>query len=468
MILSLFNFCILIFGLFLAGTILVESTVQGQPTRSLADDMLDFEWVVTDINLPTGLAFLGTNDMLILEQYNGTVVRAKDNRTFPTPVLDVNVANSSERGLLGIEVMQQPSGHPTVFLYYTETQSVDGGAVLGNRLYRYTFIDDANGGKLTNGTLLLDLPATPGREHNGGKVKLGPDGNLYVTIGDVRQKTKTQNFKYGEDPAGNGGILRVTPNGEPVVDPSTEEYILGNDHPLNLYYAYGVRNSFGIDFDPVTGYLWDTENGPTRYDEVNLVQPGFNSGWQHIMGFVRDKKDPRYTQEELLVIVSTRILNAVRGLISENETVVDRNLDVAREQLEQVLPELYDFGRKGKYSDPQFVWEGPVAPTAIQFYNSTVLGENYLNHMFVADFNTGSIYDFALNETRTGLDLPHALSDQIVNSPIEAYPLRIGTGFNGITDIKQGPDGFLYIAERNSGTISRIVPKAINTISDSN
>ena len=102
--------------------------------------------------LPTGLAFLGPDDLLIIEQYNGTVIRAKDNKTFSVPLLDVNVANSSERGMLGIEILQQASGHPFVFLYYTETQLMDGGEVLGNRLYRYTFVDDTNGGKLVNGT----------------------------------------------------------------------------------------------------------------------------------------------------------------------------------------------------------------------------------------------------------------------------------------------------------------------------
>jgi glucose/arabinose dehydrogenase len=461
MFISLLNCFILILVLSLT-VFLADNTTQGQPRPSLSDDTLAFEWVITGINLPTGMAFLGPDDLLILEQYNGTVVRAKDNRTFPVPLLDVNVANSSERGLLGVEVMQQPSGHPFVFLYYTETRSIDGGDILGNRLYRYTFIDDENGGKLINETLLLDLPATPGREHNGGKLKLGPDGNLYVTIGDVRQKTKTQNFIYGADPAGNGGILRVTPEGEPV-----GRGILGSDHPQNKYFAYGIRNSFGIDFDPVTRYLWDTENGPTRYDEINLVQPGFNSGWQSIMGFAKDKKDPIYTQEELLSMVSMRIINSVRGLIYGNETIVERNLNIAREQLEQISPEPFDFGGKGIYSDPQFVWEGPVAPTAIQFYNSTVLGYRYLNHMFVGDFNTGSIYDFTLNQTRTGLDLPPVLSDKIANNPLEIYPLRIGTGFHGITDIKQGPDGFLYIAERNSGTISRIFPKTVTAINNS-
>src|SRR5215217_8832036 len=81
-------------------------------------------------------------------------------------------------------------------------------------------------------------------------------------------------------PDGRGGILRVTEDGQQPL-----QRILGNGSQLNLYYAYGIRNSFGLDFDPVTGTLWDTENGPSFGDEINLVKPGFNSGWASIQGF---------------------------------------------------------------------------------------------------------------------------------------------------------------------------------------
>ena len=87
--------------------------------------------------------------------------------------------------------------------------------------------------------------------------------------------TKSQNIKNGTSADGRGGILRVTYNGTPV-----GKGILGNTFPLDLYYAYGIRNSFGIGFDPVTGRLWDTENGPGFGDEINFVPPGFNSGWK--------------------------------------------------------------------------------------------------------------------------------------------------------------------------------------------
>ena len=91
--------------------------------------------------------------------------------------------------------------------------------------------------------------------------------------------------------------------------------IIGTTHPLNKYIAYGVRNSFGLDFDPVTHKLWDTENGPSSNDEINLVDPGFNSGWKDLMGF------------------------APAGFNFNN---------------------LVNFGGKGKYSNPEFVWTQPV------------------------------------------------------------------------------------------------------------
>ena len=78
---------------------------------------------------------------------------------------------------------------------------------------------------------------------------------------------------------GRSGILRINQDGKPV-----GEGILGSTFPLNLYYAYGIRNSFGFDWDPLTGKLWDTENGPHYGDEINLVEPGFNSGWVKVQG----------------------------------------------------------------------------------------------------------------------------------------------------------------------------------------
>ena len=123
-------------------------------------------------------------------------------------------------------------------------------------------------------------------------LEVGPDQNIYIPVGDVDgsfksdfQHTQTQNFDRGEVAVdGRSGILRITQDGQPT------EGILGDSMPLRLYYAYGIRNSFGLDFDPITGSLWETENGPQDGDEINLVEPGFNSGWNEIYGFSTSQK----------------------------------------------------------------------------------------------------------------------------------------------------------------------------------
>ena len=100
-------------------------------------------------------------------------------------------------------------------------------------------------------------------------------------IGDVGSRNgQTQNNDGGGPVDGTSGILRVTQEGQPV-----GEGILGDTIPLRLYFAYGIRNSFPIDFDPITGTLSDTENGANDKDEINLVKPGFNSGWSQVTGF---------------------------------------------------------------------------------------------------------------------------------------------------------------------------------------
>jgi aldose sugar dehydrogenase len=394
------------------------------------DPNLKAELVSDELERPTTMAFLGPNDILVLEKNKGTVQRIIDGKMLPEPVLDVNVANKIERGLLGIAVSKNitnGTNQPTyVFLYYTEAEvegsdicpvpgePCTGGPVpLGNRLYRYELIDN----KLTNPVLLLDLPATPSPSHDGGVVKIGPDNNVYVVVGNLNFNniesafTLAQNAIDGPFPDGRGGILRVTQNGEVVGGIG----ILGDEDPLNKYYAYGIRNSFGIGFDPVTGNLWETENGARHGDEINLVEPGFNSGHKELMGFASLSKgfDP------------------------------DRDL--------------VDFGGKGKYSDPEFEWIETIAPTAITFLNSDKLGKQYENDMFVGSAKD-TLYHFDLNQDRTALLLDGTLSDKIADSDIENEGITFAKGLGAITDVEVGPDGYLYVVSHFGGAIYRIVP----------
>ena len=117
------------------------------------------------------------------------------------------------------------------------------------------------------------------------------DHQLYVTIGDLNKPNSImQNYKYGKKSSYASVILRIDPvSGMPSAGNPFSNNRLVDDNDaeiaaLNYTYSYGIRNSFGLGFDPITGYLWDTENGEDKYDEINLVKPGFNSGWDKVMG----------------------------------------------------------------------------------------------------------------------------------------------------------------------------------------
>jgi glucose/arabinose dehydrogenase/plastocyanin len=382
------------------------------------------------LNISTSFAFFDHNDIFVTEKETGKVIRVIDGEVQENvPLLDVEVATAMERGLLGLTLSKSTDGNKTyVFLYYTESGGGKDGDDLnagvepvGNRLYKYEYDE----GKLINPLLILDLPATPVNkkgEHNGGKVIIGPDNNIYTVIGDVgAHKTQSQNVANGPAADGTGGIIRLTKTGDPAGDP-----IFGSEGPLRYYYAMGIRNSFGIDFDPLTGILWATENGPAAGDEINLVESGFNSGWSQIQGFA-----------------DSDILN--RGKSAKDLVILG----------------------EAKYSDPEFSWNTTVGVTDAKFFSSDKLGKQYENNLFVGDINNGYIYRFTLNSERNAIEINSSsyngnlenLSDKQVNNPKEVIPLIFGSGFGGITDLEVGPDGYLYVLTY-FGEIYRIMPKS--------
>jgi aldose sugar dehydrogenase len=434
-----------------------DNSIPGGETPTLTERLLKPELVFRGLEFPTNMAFLGPNDILVLEKNKGTVQRIVNGVKLEEPLLDVNVATLAERGMLGIAIAKNhssindtssvPITH--VFLYFTESSgrqdgddSKNGTKPLGNRLYRYELVDN----KLVNPKLILDLPANLNR-HNGGPILIGPDQNVYLAIGDINHTTKAQNYEDGHAPDGTGGILRITKDGEAV-----SNIVFGEEDPLNKYYAYGIRNSFGMDFDPVTGKLWDTENGLSYGDEINLVEPGFNSGWSRVQGIWQSNGSDWDSRES------------------------DWRSGQKEEMLLNKAPDdLVDFNGKGEYSNPEFVWEISVAPTAIKFFNSSNYGKQYENDMFVGDFNNGNIYHFDLNENRTSLILNGDLADKVASSEEELDGVLFGQdlggitalntlyadeGFAGITDIEVGDDGYLYVLtfHENQGAIFRIVP----------
>jgi glucose/arabinose dehydrogenase len=402
------------------------------PSPDINDPNLSVEDIFEDLELPTSMAFLGEDDILVAEKDSGRVYRIVDGERQDEPVIDVEVANNDERGLLGIAV-SHANGIGTdngqyVFLYFTESGGGEDGddwregiPPAGTRLYRYNTVLTAseNGEndqlRLVNQTLLLDLPGTPGPRYHGGPIAIGPDNNVYVVIGTVdHHETQAQNFEDAPVPDGTSGVIRITQEGEIAGIPG----VISDEVPLNLYYAYGIRQSFGMEFDPVTGNLWDTENGPNQYDEINLVEPGFNSGWRDVSGLAERAGD----------------------------------FDVE--------DDLVDFDGRGRYSDPEFTWQQTVAPTGLEFLNSSILGAEYQNDLFVGDYNNGYLYHFDLNGNRTELVLQGGLADRALDPGDALDDVLFGTGFGGITDLEVGPDGYLYVLtfQEDGGSIFRIEP----------
>lgn len=353
----------------------------------LRDQSLRVEKVIEGLSAPTSMVFVGDDDILVLQKDDGRVRMVQDGRLLEAPLLDLDVDNRSERGLLGIAVKDS-----WVFLYLTED---DGG--VKNRVYRYDF----DGSSLANPVMILDLPGTPGPNHDGGKMTIGPDGFLYVVTGDLNRNGQVQNFKNGPAPDYTSAVLKVDSDGRPKAN------VLSGEN-LTAYFAYGVRNSFGLDFDPKTGMLWDTENGPADYDEINIVRPGFNSGWELVM-----------------------------GPISRTDAGED---DLVRFE-------------GSHYADPVFSWRQAIGVTDMEFLNSTALG-GYSHSLFVGDINNGHLYNFALNKERTDLELGQ-LTDRVADNQGELEPFILGRGFGGITDIETGPDGLLYILSFD-GSIYRL------------
>jgi len=377
----------------IAFILLIPTNVFAEPTLHVQDLVVE-KYVSNLCCMITTMTFV-EDDILILQKSDGVVRLIRDGVLQDKPVLDVNVNSVGEKGMLGIT-----SVGSSVYLYFTEANE-DGDESLGNRIYKYEW----NGNSLINPVLLKELPSNI--SHNGGAMVTGLDNQIYAVIGDTLRYGLLQNkpLEWLE-----GGDIDLKDNGV-ILQLETEK----------PYFAIGIRNSFGLAIDPVTGNLWATENGDDDFDEINLVQEKFNSGWIVIMGPA--------TESEL-----------------------------------DSLPGYEDY----IYDDPEFSWEQSIAPTGLDFAKFQEIN-NYDNSLFVGDCNTGNIYKFELNENRDGFEFTNSfLQDNVVNKNETMDEIIIGTGFGCVTDIERGPDGFLYVVSLSEGAIYRILPtESIVNVEDS-
>ena len=381
--------------------------------QSVNDTNLVVSPYLENLSQPTGMRFTGVGEGFVIEKGSGAVKRFQNGTL--TTVLDLGVQNDSERGLLGIALDPEFASNGYTYLYYSsnnQTGSTDGGSWVDNRVARFQW----NGSTLVNTGVFRTFGAAAdgqanGPNHNGGPLVFDGSGHLYGATGDLNRDRTEQNTPSAGNLSSNvGGIYRLNAD---LTVPADNPFS-GGQAP---FYAYGVRNSFGLAFDPVNGNLWNTENGPTQYDEINLVARGFNSGWTRIMG--PDSRDPQGTGD---------------------------------------LVDLLGQPPVSSYSDPEFSFLSPIGITSIRFLHGSSWGAAYDDAVIVGDNNNGQLYLLRLDAARTGFVLAGNLADLVADSTAERNAIRFGQSFGVVTGLEIGSDRALYVTSLADGTIYRIAP----------
>ncbi|MDQ3991562.1 MAG: PQQ-dependent sugar dehydrogenase [Actinomycetota bacterium] len=458
------------------------SATAGHGGPHLLDPGLGLRTVVGGLVTPTTMAFIGDGRFLVLEKNTGRVQHVRDGAVTGT-ALDLAVNSASERGLLGVALHPDFPADPGVYLFWTEsTSGSDTGVLsqttlLGNRVDRFIW----DGSTLTFDRNIIRLRAIqqdqgqPERgNHNGGVLAFGPDGKLHVFVGDVGRRGWLQNLPCGptpdcpgptvaddqfggpepDDAHLTGAILRLNPDGTtPTDNPFFDAgAAMGGEVGANVQkvFAYGVRNSFGMAFDPMSGNLWEQENGDDTFTELNRVEPGMNSGWVQVMGPIHRVGQYR----EIETTFGGRNLQQVRWG-PEN---IAATPEEARERL-FMLPGAH-------FSDPEFSWVYEVAPAGIGFVEGRGLGPQFEGDLFVGaarpTLQGGHLFRFNLtgNRRKIAVDDP-AVEDRVADNQdkfdiTESESFLIGTDFGIATDVETGPNGNLFIVSLTHGAVYEI------------
>jgi uncharacterized repeat protein (TIGR01451 family) len=452
----------------------ITTQIQAAPgTPSMLDPNLSVHTVLTGLSQPTSIALFG-NGFFVLEKDTGRV-KLVNNGAVQLTALDLAVNSASERGLLGIALHPNFAVNHFVFLYWTEsstgvdTANLAETPLLGNRVDRYLW----NGTTLVFDRNLIKLRAyqadagQPLRgNHNGGVLRFGPDGKLYILMGDNGRRGFLQNNQLGpvpDDPFGGpepddahltGFILRLnddgsTPSDNPFFNAATS---LTGQAAVNIkkLYAYGVRNGFGMAFDPLSGNLWDQENGDDAYDEMNRVTAGSNDGWVATMG-------PLSRVADYKAIETTYGAGNLQQLRWPPSQIADTPAG-ALAQL-YMLPGAH-------YTNPEFSWRYALAPSALGFVQGSGLGPQFEGDMLVGEGRTtlagGFLFRLKLTEDRLHFSFSDSrLSDQVADNTdkfdiTESESLLIGKDFGITTDIQTGPNGNVFVVSDTNGAVYEI------------
>ncbi|HKP81219.1 MAG TPA: PQQ-dependent sugar dehydrogenase [Pyrinomonadaceae bacterium] len=461
-----------------ASTTTLIQPAAASPT--MLDDNLTVSTVIAGLDQPTSLAFIGANDFLVLERATGKVQRIVNGALHSTP-LDLAVNNASERGLLGIALHPKFSENNFVYLFWTEsstgadTATIDQLPLLGNRVDRYVW----NGATLTFDRNLIKLRALqqdagqPARgNHNGGVIRFGPDGKLYIIFGDNGRRGFLQNLATGgpvpddqfggpapDDAHMSGVILRLnddgsTPTDNPFFNATTN---LPGEAAANIkkIFAYGVRNSFGMDFDPLSGALWTQENGDDAFDEINRVTAGFNGGWIQTIG-------PISRVAEFKSIETTYAAGNLQQLRWPPSNIADTP--------QQALSRMYMLPG-AQYVDPEFSWKYALAPSPIGFVKGGGLGPQFEGDLFVGASRTtllnGFLFRFKLTTDRQHFSFSDPrLADRVADNLdkfdlTESESLVVGKDFGITTDIQTAPNGNVFVVSLSNGAVYEIRSKPL-------
>jgi uncharacterized repeat protein (TIGR01451 family) len=455
-------------------------TTQIQPAAvapSMVDANLMVNTLVSGLDQPTALAFVTPNDLFVIEKASGKV-KFVQNGVVQATALDLAVNSASERGLLGIALHPNFATNHFVYLYWTESNTaVDSAnladvAVLGNRVDRYVW----NGSTLTFDRNLIQLRAyqadanQPLRgNHNGGILRFGPDGKLYILMGDNGRRGFLQNNQLGpvpddqyggpepDDQHLTGFVLRLnddgsTPSDNPFFNVSTT---LTGQAATNIkkLYAYGVRNGFGLAFDPLSGFLWDQENGDDAFDEMNRITPASNNGWVELMG-------PASRVSEYKAIESTYGAGNLQQLRWAPSLIADTPA--------AALASLYMLPG-AHYNDPEFSWKYALAPAGIGFVKGRGLGTQFEGDLLVGASRTtllnGYLFRFKFTPDRKHFKFTDSLLDDRVADSVDKFDLTesetllAGRDFGVATDIQTGPNGNVFVVSLLNGAIYEIKQK---------
>jgi glucose/arabinose dehydrogenase len=486
------------------------------PTPEILHPQLALRIAASGLAVPTSLAFLGPDDLLVLEKDTGRVRRVLNGVVQSQPLLDLAVNNASERGLLGIALHPDFPSNPGVYLFWScrssgppvdvffpeqtqcddqlmfgaDTNDVLAVPLLGNRIDRFTW----TGSGLAFERHLVTLrsfqhdgaPVPPGQgdetqpprgNHDGGVILFGADRKLYVLFGDVRRRGQLQNLPSGPTATGLGPTVPDDQFGGPAPDnahfagviirlnddgstPADNPFFaagaaIGGEIGRNVQriFVFGIRNSFGMAVDPLSDGLWFQENGEDAYDEINRAVPGMNSGWIQMAG-------PASRVSDFKAIETTALHHEDFPNLQQFRWGPERIADMPQEAVARLfmLP-------GASYRDPSFSWRHVVAPAGMGFAGSG-LGPQFVGDLFVGvsvpEPDGGPLFHFNLtgNRRRIGVDDPR-LEDRVADNLTfhdltESESLLIGRNFGIITDIETGPNGNLFLVSLDRGAIYEV------------